>query len=52
MIWGLEPFSNDSVVVDFAIDCKCNAFVRVGKRLGSTVDSYNTQPLVGKNYRM
>jgi len=45
----LQRFSNDSVVVDFAIDSKSNAFILVGKWLSSTVNTNNTQTFVGEN---
>lgn len=37
MIWLLETLSNHSVVVDFAIDGKCETSILVGKRLRSTL---------------
>jgi hypothetical protein len=48
----LQGFSNDPVVVDFTIDSKSNALILVGKRLSSTVNTNNTQTLVGKNFEM
>jgi hypothetical protein len=48
----LQRFSNDSVVVDFAIDSKSNALILVGKRLSSTVDTNNTQTFMGKNWEV
>jgi hypothetical protein len=50
VIWVLEPFSNDSVVVDFAIDGKGNAVVAVGERLSARVNTNNRETLVGKHY--
>jgi hypothetical protein len=49
MVRCLQRFSNDSVVVDFAIDSKSNTVILVGKRLSSTVNTNNTQTFVGKN---
>jgi hypothetical protein len=49
VVWVLESFSNESVVVDFAIDSKGNAFIAVGEWLGSTVDTNNTQTFVSKD---
>jgi hypothetical protein len=49
MVGCLQRFSNDSVVVNFAIDSKSNALILVGKRLSSTVNTNNTQTFVGKN---
>jgi len=46
----LQGFPDNSVVVNFPIDCKCNAIVLVGKGLGTTVNTDNTQTLVGKNW--
>jgi hypothetical protein len=48
----LQRFSNDSVVVDFAIDSEGNAFILVGKRLSSTVNTDNTQTFVGQNCKV
>jgi hypothetical protein len=45
----LEPLSDDSVVVDFAVDSKGDALVAVGKWLGSTVNTNDTQTFVSKN---
>jgi hypothetical protein len=45
----LQRLSNDSVVVNFAIDSQGNGFILVGKRLRATVDTNNTQTFVGKN---
>ena len=50
MVWHLESFSNDSVVVDLAIDRERNALILVGEWLCSTVDSHNTQTLMSKDY--
>ena len=49
VVWCLQCFSNDSVVVYFAIDSKGNALILVGKRLSSTVNTNNTQTFVGEN---
>ncbi len=45
----LERFSNDSVVVNLAIDSQGNGLIRVGKRLRSAVDTNNTKTFMGKN---
>lgn len=49
MVRRLQRFSNDSVVVDLAIDRKGYGLILVGKRLSSTVNTNNTQTLMGKN---
>lgn len=49
MVLVLKPLSNDSVVVDLAIDREGNALIIVGKRLRSTVNTHNAQTLMGKN---
>jgi hypothetical protein len=45
----LESFANDSVVVDLTIDCKSNGLICVGKGLGSTLNTNDTQTFVSKN---
>jgi hypothetical protein len=50
MISGFEALPNQSVVVDFAIDCKGNALIFVSNRLRAAVDANNTQSLVSKNW--
>ena len=52
VVWFLQRFSNDSVVVNLAIDSKGNALILVGKRLRSTVDTNNTQTFMGKNFEV
>lgn len=49
VIWVLQSFSDDSVVVYLAIDCKSNALVFGGKRLRTTLDTDDTQTLVSKD---
>jgi hypothetical protein len=49
VVWLLQRFSDDSVVVNLAIDSKGNGLIPVGKRLRTTVDTNNTQTLVGKD---
>lgn len=49
VVWCLQCFANDSVVVDLAIDSKSNALILVGKRLSSTVNPNNTKTLMRKN---
>ena len=49
MVCLLQCLSNDSVVVNLAIDSKGNGLILVGKWLRSTVDTDNTQTFVGKN---
>jgi hypothetical protein len=50
MVGLFQRLSNDSVVINLAIDCKGNGFILVGKRLRSTVNTNNTQTFVGKNF--
>jgi hypothetical protein len=50
VVWGLESFTDESVVVDFAIDSKSNTLIAVGKWLSSRVDTNDRQTLVGKHY--
>ena len=50
VVWVLESFSNDSVIIDFAINCKGNAFVTVGERLSTRINTNNGETLVGKDY--
>jgi hypothetical protein len=45
----LETFANESVVIDFTIDCKGNSFIFVGEWLRATVNSNDTQTLVCEN---
>jgi hypothetical protein len=49
VVWVLESFADDSVVIDFAIDGKGNAFVAVGEWLSSRVNTNNGQTLMGKH---
>lgn len=49
VVWGFECFSDDTMVVDLAIDSKGNGLILVGKWLSTTVDTNNTQTFVGKN---
>lgn len=51
VVRGLESLSNDSVVVDLAIDSKGNGLITVGKWLSSTIDTDNAQTLVGKDLK-
>ena len=48
----LQRFSNDSVVVDFAIDSKSNTLILVSKRLGSTANTNDTQTFVSKDFEV
>ena len=50
VVGSLQSLPNDSVVVDLAIDCKCNAVVLVGNWLRSTVNTDDTQTLVSKDW--
>ena len=52
MIWVSQTFANNSVVVDFSVDSKCNAIIVVGKWLGTTVNAYDAQSFMGKNCKM
>jgi hypothetical protein len=45
----LQCFSNDSVIVDFAIDGQGNAIIFVGDGLGPAVNTNNAQTLVCQN---
>lgn len=38
------------MVVDFSVDCEGNALVLVGQRLRTTVNTDDTQTLVGQNW--
>ena len=49
VIWLLQGFPNNSMVVDFAIDRKSNSLILVGKWLSSTVDTNDAQTFVGQN---
>lgn len=49
VVWVLESFTDDSVVVDLAIDSKCNALIAVGERLSSRIDANNGQTFVGEH---
>jgi hypothetical protein len=50
VVWVLEGFSNDSVVVNFPIDSKSNALICIGEWLGSGVNPDNTQTLMSKDW--
>ena len=52
MVRCLQRFPNDSVVVDFAIDSKSNTLILVGKRLGSTANTNDTQTFVSKDFEV
>lgn len=49
MVLVLQPFPDQPVVVDLAIDREGNALVLVGKGLRAALDADNAQTLVGKN---
>jgi hypothetical protein len=42
VVWMLEGFSNDPVVVNFPIDSKSNALICISEWLGSGVNPDNT----------
>jgi len=46
----LQALPDDSVVVNFAIDCKSNVLILVGKGLRATLHTNDTQTLVSKNW--
>ena len=48
----LQPLSDQSVVVYLAIDCKRNGLILVGNWLRTTVNTNDTQTLMGKNWEM
>lgn len=50
MVWDLESFSNDPVVINLAVDGQGNGFILVGEWLRSTFNSHNAQTLVCENY--
>lgn len=50
VVWGLETLSDESMVINFAIDSKGNALIVVGEWLSSRVDTNNRQTFVGKHY--
>ncbi len=50
MVWVLESFANDSVVVYFAINSKGNGLIAVSERLRSRIDTNDGKTFVGKNY--
>jgi hypothetical protein len=52
VVWGLEGLSNDSMVVDLAIDSQGNSLITVGKWLSSTIDTNDTKTFVGKNCKV
>ena len=52
VVWVLEGFANNSVVVDLAIDCQGDGLVGVGKRLGSAINADNTQTFVSKDLKL
>lgn len=45
----LEPFSNNSVVIDLAVDGKGNSLIAVGEGLRSTVNAHNAESLMCQN---
>lgn len=49
MVWGLEGLSNDTMVVDLAIDGKGNSLITVGKWLSTAVNTNDAETFVGKN---
>jgi hypothetical protein len=49
VILVLQPFPDQPVIVDLAIDRERNALVLVGKWLGSALDADNAQTLMGEN---
>jgi hypothetical protein len=52
VIRGLESFSNNSMVIDFSVDCQGDALVAVREGLSSAFNTHNTQTFVSKNYGM
>jgi hypothetical protein len=50
VVWVLESFTDDSVVVNLAIDSKGYALITVGEWLSSGIDTNNGETLVSKNY--
>lgn len=49
VVWVRESFTDESVVIDFAIDSEGNALITVGEWLSSRVDTNNRETLVGKH---
>lgn len=49
MIRIFKPLANDSVVINFAVDSKRDAFILVGEWLRSTVNTDNAKTFVCQN---
>lgn len=48
MVGILQPFPYQPVVINLTIDSEGNALVRVGKWLGTTLNTYNAETLMSK----
>lgn len=49
VVWVLETFADESMVVNFAIDSKGNALIAVGQRLSTRINTNDRQTFVGQH---
>lgn len=49
VVWSFQTLSQDSVVINFAVDCEGKGAIVIDKRLGARINTDNAQSFVCKD---